>query len=90
MKKLLILTVVLILLLTLAPAAMAENSSYTYTIRHEVELQLDGDFTFTSDVSTPAQGDVSVGLSGVGTAYMKSALEIIERNQVSGNWYDLF
>ena len=88
-KAMLVLTVVLILILILAPVTMA-NESYHYTVKHKVELQLDGDFVFNSTITTPAQGNVDIGLAGEGTAYLLSDLEIIESRIVSSNWFDLF
>ncbi len=84
-----ILTVMLILMFILAPVSMA-NTSYTYTLTHDIELELDGEFDFKSNVSTPSQGTVDIELDGVGKAYLKSNLSIIESSQISTNWYDLF
>jgi hypothetical protein len=89
MKVLTILMVALVLVLLFTPTAMAD-SSYNYTLEHDLELELDGEFNFNSNVTTPAQGNVDIGLDGVGQAYLKSDLLIMESNRITSNWFDLF
>jgi uncharacterized membrane protein len=88
MRGFIALLIVLALLLIAVPASA--NSSYTYTVKHHVEVQLDGEFDFNSTIVTPAQGNVDVSLAGEGVASLLSILEIIEQDQVSSNWFDLF
>ena len=85
---LILLVVVLVVVLVAAPAVA--NSSYTYELNHSFDLQMDGEFTFNSNVVTPSQGAVDMALDGTGTAALSSQLSILEVNQVSANWYDLF
>ena len=86
MKKIILIALILLFIAT----PVLANESYQYTVKHKVELQLDGDFTFNSTITTPAQGNVDIGLAGEGTAYLLSDLEIIESRIVSSNWFDLF
>jgi hypothetical protein len=83
-----IITTVLLILFIVTPA-MA-NSSYNYQINHSVELTLDGDYTFNTTVQTPAQGNVTTDLAGVGKAELRSILEIVESRIETRNWFDLF
>ena len=86
MRVLLIAILVVLLMATVVSA----NSSYSYSITHDIELQLSGDFSFNSNVATPAQGVVDITLEGVGDAYLKSQLAIMEVDKASSNWFDLF
>ena len=90
MKMSLIVIMLILLVVVLVAAPAVANSSYTYELNHSFDLQMDGEFTFNSNVVTPSQGAVDMALDGTGIAALKSQLSILEVNQVSANWYDLF
>ena len=90
MKMSLIVIMLILLAVVLVAAPAVANSSYTYELNHSFDLQMDGEFTFNSNVVTPSQGAVDMALDGTGTAALSSQLSILEVNQVSANWYDLF
>jgi len=86
MKRLLIIITVILLIAT----PVLANTNNSYTINHEMVVELDGEWGLTMDVITPAQGNVAIGLDGIGTAYLSSKLLIVAIEQMSSNWYDLF
>ena len=90
MKMNLIVIMLILLVVVLVATPAIANSSYTYELNHSFDLQMDGEFTFNSNVVTPSQGAVDMALDGTGTAALSSQLSILEVNQVSANWYDLF